>query len=338
MSEILEGLGPSERERAAALRRDERFFWIDVSLTSASRDDMAEALGIPEHSLDALLTFGPDTPPSRRFHADGQHVVFGSTCFLESTAGADGVGQLRPIEVTVLVSGDYLLTVHDEPVSLPKVLPPLRPEGRSEQYVVYAVLDAMVGTGFDSLNEVERVLADLVLITTDMRASRVRMGTLRTINARLSDIRRRVGPQRGTFERISEEIGHVAGLEPDSERYFERVHRQLNRLIDGVDATGDAVAKLIDLRVNETMYVLTVVATIFLPLTFVTGFFGMNFGWMVGEIDTLLAFVLLGVGTPILAAALIVILVLRRGTPVELDEETVKRPGQRSSAEPRSVP
>ena len=50
------------------------------------------------------------------------------------------------------------------------------------------------------------------------------------------------------------------------------------------------MAKLIDLRLNETIYWLTVVATIFLPLTFMTGFFGMNFGWMVGEIDTAAAF------------------------------------------------
>ena len=44
------------------------------------------------------------------------------------------------------------------------------------------------------------------------------------------------------------------------------------------------------------MYWLTVVATVFLPLMFVTGFFGMNFGWMVRRIDTPLAFVLLGRG------------------------------------------
>ena len=41
---------------------------------------------------------------------------------------------------------------------------------------------------------------------------------------------------------------------------------------------------------------LTIVATIFLPLTFATGFFGMNFGWLVNHIDSLEAFLVFGVG------------------------------------------
>ena len=45
---------------------------------------------------------------------------------------------------------------------------------------------------------------------------------------------------------------------------------------------------------------LTVVATIFLPLTFLTGFFGQNFGWMVRQINTLEAFLICGVGASIL--------------------------------------
>jgi magnesium transporter len=85
------------------------------------------------------------------------------------------------------------------------------------------------------------------------------------------------------------------------------------------------MAKLIDLRLNETIYWLTVVATVFLPLTFVTGFFGMNFAWMVDRLDTLLAFVLLGIGAPLLGAAVTVLLVRRRGTPIEPGQ--AKSPG-----------
>ncbi len=114
----------------------------------------------------------------------------------------------------------------------------------------------------------------------------MRAGTLRAINVRLTKMRRRLGPLRGRFERIGQEIGQVKGLVADNERYFERIYGQLNRLIDGIDAAADSMTKLMGLRMNETIYWLTVVATIFLPLTFLTGFFGMNFDWMIGEIDT----------------------------------------------------
>jgi archaellum component FlaC len=132
------------------------------------------------------------------------------------------------------------------------LVPAYSTEGRSEQYAVCAVLDGLV-TAFDALNEVEAALEDLEGAATDMRGARVRMSTVRAINAQLSDIRRRAAPQRGTFERVSEEIGGVEGLTSDSEQYFERIYQQMNRLVAAVDATANAVAQLANLRLNETM-------------------------------------------------------------------------------------
>ena len=68
----------------------------------------------------------------------------------------------------MLVCGDYVLTLHEERVSLPQLLAPYVPEGRSDQYVVYALIDAMVGTAFDALNEVELTLDDLAVMSTDL--------------------------------------------------------------------------------------------------------------------------------------------------------------------------
>jgi magnesium transporter len=326
MSEIVEGLGGSERERIASLRREGHFFWIDLSLADVTREQIGEALGIPDHALAPLLDFGKSTPPSRKFHADGRHVVFPFSCFLESErVEGEGEARLRSLEVHVLVQGDYLLTVHRERAELPALLAGYSPEGRSEQYVVYAVLDAMVGTGFDALNDAELALEGLQLVSTEAGNARVRMGTLRAISVRLNGMRRQIGPQRGIFERIAEEIVHVDGLEPDSEDYFRRVYEQLNRLIDGIDAAGGAMATLIDLRLNETIYWLTVVATIFLPLTFVTGFFGMNFLWMTDRIDTGLAFLLLGIGGSIAGAVATYLLIRQRGTPVQPDQAAAER-------------
>jgi hypothetical protein len=68
MTEIVEGLGRADRDRIGALRKDGRFFWIDVSLSETSPDDLGEALGIPERALRALLGLGEEHPPSGKFH------------------------------------------------------------------------------------------------------------------------------------------------------------------------------------------------------------------------------------------------------------------------------
>jgi magnesium transporter len=326
MSEIVESLAGADRERISSLRAAGTFFWIDLCAENVSPAEIGAALDIEERALRPLLDFGRGERPSRRFHADRRHVVFPFHCYLEEgTAEGDNPPGLYAIEVNVLVHGDYLLTLHRERISLPQILPGYSPDGRSEQYVVYAVLDAMVGSAFDSLNDTELALEGLQVLAGESASARVRMGTLRAINLRLSRMRREMGPQRGIFERISQEIGQVKGLEADSERYFERIYEQLNRLIDGIDAAADSMAKLMDLRLNETMYWLTVVATIFLPLTVLTGFFGMNFAWLVHRIETPLAFFALGIGGPLLGGALTWMAVKRRGTPVQPDQDAVER-------------
>jgi magnesium transporter len=304
MGEIVEGLGAAAGDRVRALLAERRFFWLDARLDEAGREELRSALDVPEPALRRLEAFGHDRGPTHKFYADAGHVVFAFSAY----SGQD------PVEVHVLVTGDYLLTLHEERVSLPQLLEPYMPEGRSEQYIVYAVLDAMLGTAFDSLNDIELSLDDLAVTSTDLRGGRLRMETLRAISSRLSFMRRRLAPLRGLFERIGDEISGLEGLETDAERYFDRIGRQINRLIDEIDAAANALATLIDLRLNETNYWLTVVATIFLPLTFITGFFGMNFEWMVGEIDTQLAFLLLGIGTPVVGV-LLILRVVARGSP-----------------------
>jgi magnesium transporter len=320
VSEVLVGLGPEMRQKIEQLRAAGRYFWIDVVVESGTRDALAEVLGIPAHALAPLLDFSPQTPPSRKWHADGEHVVFSFIAFLDYERGPDEeAGRLDAVEVHVVVTGGYVLTVHRERLSLPQLLATEVPEHGSDEYIVYSVLDAMVETAFDALNETEQRMAELEVAAADMGGARVRMATLRAISSRLSAMRRRVSPQRGIFERVATEITHVEGLSSDSELYFERIYGQLNRLVGAIDAASQALAQMIDLRLNETTYWLTVVATIFLPLTFITGFFGMNFGWLVDRIDTALAFFALGVGGCVVGVLVATYLVRQRGTPVEDD-------------------
>jgi magnesium transporter len=305
VTNILRGL---EGGRAAALRADGSFFWADVRAGEHTREELREALRVPDDALGPLLQFDPRISRSRKFHVDADHVVFLFSCFVEG----------RPIEVHVLVSGDYVLTVHSAPASLPDVLDLNVPDDRTEQYLIYAVLEAMLLTHYDELSQVNDKIDDLLELSIGLERASVPNQTLREIMSKVTSLRHQAAPLRGTFARVSHEIGLVRGLEPDSERFFDHVGDQLNRLVEAIDAAADTLARMIDLRLNETTYWLTAVATVFLPLTFVTGFFGMNFGWMVRHVNSPLAFILLGVGGCAAGAAMALI-ALRRRAPVEPD-------------------
>ena len=220
--------------------------------------------------------------------------------------------RLRPIEIQVLVTGDYLLTLHGQRVSLPAVLIPDLPEERSRRYVVYSVLDAVLTSNFDALGEVELRLDAVAARWSDESNVRLPRTTLREAGARLATLRRRVRAEQAVFERAGVEIGALRGFDTDEEPYFDRLVEQVNRLVVSIDAAANSMGMLLDLQLNERAYVVSVLAAIFVPLTFITGFFGMNFGWMVDQIDSPIAFWLLAFVMPIVTGVLAWRLVVRR--------------------------
>jgi magnesium transporter len=106
----------------------------------------------------------------------------------------------------------------------------------------------------------------------------------------------------------------LPGLEGDVARHpFRDVHDDLVLTVNQIDYLRELLAETVNVLLNQMAGRLTVVATFFLPLTFATGFFGMNFGWMVGHIDSAAAFFLLGLGSMAMTIAIAAVLLMRSG-------------------------
>ncbi len=204
------------------------------------------------------------------------------------------------------------MTLHDERVSLSAVLAIDLPQGRSRGYVVYSVLDAMLVSASDALEEVEDSLDSLTATLAGGGSGSVPRATLQSPVARLATMRRWVRAEQAVFQRVGLDIGALIGFDEPEEPYLDRLDEQADRLLASIDAATNAMGMVLDLQLNERAYLVSVVATIFVPLTFITGFFGMNFGWMVDQVDSAIAFWLLGFVIPVATAALLWRLLVRR--------------------------
>jgi magnesium transporter len=114
---------------------------------------------------------------------------------------------------------------------------------------------------------------------------------------------------------------------PEIQNYFRDVNDHVKLVHDEVGAERELLTSILEANLavlgarqneisasqNETNKQLTLVATIFLPLSFIVGFFGMNFGWMVGHLTSLWTFVVYGVGSLLVSCAALYAWFRRRG-------------------------
>jgi magnesium transporter len=248
---------------------------------------------------------------------------FGDTALLvvygaHQRRGADDAW-FRPGEVHLHVSGKFIFTVRDNELESLNALRSRVGEIQNspEQWVVYRILDALVDSFFPLLEEVDEqidALEDDIISGPDNeqlhRIFRLKRG--------LVQMRRIVTPQRDLLARAIDDVVDLPGLEAGHRDYFRDVYDHMIRISDMIDTYRDLLTGGMDVylstvsnRQNEVMKQLSIVATIFLPLTFTTGFFGQNFAWLVDHVHTERAFLIWGIGG-ILLPVLLMIYTFRR--------------------------
>jgi magnesium transporter len=186
--------------------------------------------------------------------------------------------------------------------------------------IVYLAMNALVDSFFPFLSEFDDridALEDDILQTP----TEAQLGQLFGMKRTLMNMRKVIAPQRDMMASITAGVTDVPGMTEEASRYFRDLYDHLIRLADLVDSYRDLLSSVMDThlstvsnRLNVVMKQLTIIATIFLPLSFLTGFFGQNFGYLVRVwLSPTWSFYVLGIGVELAAAVLLVTLFRRRG-------------------------
>lgn len=204
-------------------------------------------------------------------------------------------------ELDVFLGQNYLVTYHEAE------LPPLdsvwnvcaedeRLVQNGPAYLLYRLTDALVN---EYLTVIEQLETSVEAVESQVlsRPDRNIQGTILRLKRATLQLRRVLGLQREVVSRLSRDP--YAVIDDEERFYFRDIYDHLFRLYDMVDGLRDLTMgamevylSVINNRMNDIMRTLTVITTLFMPLTFLTGFFGMNFfGPTVEEMSGLTGYV-----------------------------------------------
>ena len=166
---------------------------------------------------------------------------------------------------------------------------------RQADYLMYTLIDAITDKGFPVLEEFGNHIEQLeeeILYAPDKQTPR----KLHELKRELLMLRRMLWPQREVLNLLIRD--EFAVIDSSTLVYLRDCYDHTIQIMDLIESYRDMTASMFDVyltsvsnRMNEVMKVLTVIATIFIPLTFITGIYGMNFDnpdspWSMPELHT----------------------------------------------------
>ena len=192
-------------------------------------------------------------------------------------------------QVSMVVGHNYVLTFQE---SDGDVFDDLRDrisnsKGRirnlGSDYLMYAILDAIVDNYFTVAEAFGDKIEDLeAQIFEDNSDGKETPNHIQVLKQEILKIRRSIFPFREVVNRLEKIDGHI--IDPKTHSYLRDLYDHIVQVTESIDLYREMIWSLMDMhmtiisnKMNEVMKVLTVIATIFIPLTFIAGIYGMNF-------------------------------------------------------------
>jgi magnesium transporter len=281
-----------DRDRIAALQQGGDALWIDLSSPSdAEVERVGELLRLHPVAVEDTREFGQR--PKVDVYSDNVLLVFYS-------ARIEGEAEVRPLEIHVYVGANFILTVRRDASGL---LDGLRERlGDGAGHPVYEILDALTDAFYPVIERLEERIDALEYEVLD-RARREQLGRIYRLRQDVRELARLVVTQRDQFHSGAADL-KAAMATPEGTREYLRdigdhlsqISGELNRQHDDLQALTSTYFNANADRLNAVATRLTVLGTLFVLWTLVTGFFGQNFRWLTDNVSSLQDFLLFGLG------------------------------------------
>jgi magnesium transporter len=274
----------STLSECAACRDEEGVTWINVD--TVSNADILKSLG-EAYGLHDLTIQDIANTEHRVKYEDFNHYVLIIMKMLEYNAETQSVDAEQ---LSIVLGDNFLLTFQEKPGDF---FGGLRNEIKiadsivrkmGPDYLACRIIDIIVDNYFGTVerfgNEIEDKEDELVTNPT-----RTVLYSIQGTKKNMMQLRQYVWPAREILSDLGKKESSL--IKDETTAYFRDVYDRLFEAMDLIETTREMVSGLIDIylssmsnKTNDVMKVLTVVATIFIPLTFIVGLYGMNFKYM----------------------------------------------------------
>lgn len=259
--------------------------WIDVDGIHNHKiiDTVGKNFNIHPLTLEDIMN--SDHRPKIEYHEDYIFILLKMLTYNEET------DEIEKEQVSLVFGEDYLISFQEKTGDVFGLVRknlrennPSRLKKENSDYLAYSLLDSIIDNYYFILeNTGERI---------DLLEEELLAGDDSEIMNKIHDLKKTMGYFRKVVWPLREIMSSLLKNESSITRektipFFRDLYDHIVQIIESIEISKDNLSSLIDLhisnnnaRMNETMKILTVVATIFIPLTFIVGVYGMNFAYM----------------------------------------------------------
>ena len=262
--------------------KEQGVLWVHIDVSDeASRIWLSDVSGVEEQVVDTLLA--EETRPRSQATDQGLLVV------LRGVNTDPGEDPEDMVSVRVWIEPDRIITTRRRRVLSVQDIRALLESGKgpnSSGEFLAALVERLADRIGDFVDSIEERLGDAESSVTTQNSATFRR-SLGALRRQMASVRRFLAPQRDALDRLYRQPG--TWLSDTETRYLREEADRITRYLEDLDLARERAVVLqeeflgqLAQEQNARMYVLSVVAAVFLPLTFITGLLGMNVGGLPG--------------------------------------------------------